>query len=98
MARRSAAAARLLADAVRAACRGLLEERADGLLALDPAVDVDLDEAMALVRTLADAAGRPDGVPADLPRARALLAADILPGGPPPRGSPSSGSGSARSG
>jgi tetratricopeptide (TPR) repeat protein len=63
---------------------GLLEERADGLLALDPAVAVDLDEAMALVRTLADGAGRPDGVPADLPRARTLLAADILPGDPAP--------------
>ena len=63
---------------------GLLEERADGLLALDPAVVVDLDEAMALVRTLADGAGRPEGVPADLPRARALLAADILPGDPAP--------------
>ena len=63
---------------------GLLEERADGLLALDPAVVVDLDGAMALVRTLADGAGRPDGVPADLPRARALLAADILPGDPAP--------------
>ena len=63
---------------------GLLEERADGLLALDPAVEVDLDEAMALVRTLADGAGRPEGVPADLPRARALLAADILPGDPAP--------------
>ena len=63
---------------------GLLEERVDGLLALDPAVEVDLDEAMALVRTLADGAGRPDGVPADLPRARDLLAADILPGDPAP--------------
>jgi tetratricopeptide (TPR) repeat protein len=69
-------------DEVSAAAAGLLEERADGLLALDPAVEVDLDEAMALVRTLADGAGRPDGVPADLPRARDLLAADILPGDP----------------
>lgn len=74
----------LLREVVGEVPAGLLEERADGLLALDPAVVVDLDEAMALVRTLADGAGRPDGVPADLPRARALLAADILPGDPAP--------------
>jgi tetratricopeptide (TPR) repeat protein len=73
-----------LLDEAAAAAAELLEERADGMLALDPAVDVDLDEAMALVRTLAHAPGRPDGVPADLPRARALLAADILPGDPAP--------------
>jgi Bacterial transcriptional activator domain len=73
----------LLEEAV-ASSVGLLEERTDGLLALDPAVTVDLDEAMALVRTLADAPGHPHGVPADLPRARALLAADILPGDPAP--------------
>jgi DNA-binding SARP family transcriptional activator len=73
-----------LLEEATAAAAGLLADRADGLLALDPAVDVDLDEAMALVRTLADAAGRPAGVPADLPRARALLAADILPGDPAP--------------
>ena len=71
-------------DEALAAAAELLEKRADGMLALDPAVDVDLDEAMALVRTLADAAGRPEGVPADLARARALLAADILPGDPAP--------------
>jgi len=70
-------------DEALTAAGELLEERADGMLALDPAVDVDLDEAMALVRTLADAAG-PEGVPADLARARALLAADILPGDPAP--------------
>ena len=69
-------------DDVRAAAAGLLEERPDGMLALDPAVTVDLDEAMALVR--APAAGGPDGVPADLPRARALLATDVLPGDPAP--------------
>lgn len=75
--------AELLAE-TRADAAALLEERADGMLALDPAVDVDLDEAMALVRTLADAAGRPESVPADVSRARALLAADILPGDPAP--------------
>ncbi|MDT7580312.1 MAG: hypothetical protein QOK35_1576 [Pseudonocardiales bacterium] len=75
--------AALLAE-TRADASELLEERADGMIALDPAVDVDLDEAMALVRTLADAAGRPEGVPADVSRARALLAADILPGDPAP--------------
>ena len=74
----------LLREVVGEVPAGLLEERADGLLALDPAVVVDLDEAMALVRTLADGAGRPDGVPADLPRARVLLAADVLPGDPAP--------------
>ena len=72
-----------LLDDATAEAAGLLEERADGMLALDPAVRVDLDEAMALVRELADAAGRP-GVPADLPRATALLAADVLPGEPAP--------------
>jgi DNA-binding SARP family transcriptional activator len=71
-------------DEALTAAAELLEERADGMLALDPAADVDLDEAMALVRTLAHAPGRPDGVPADLPRVRALLGADILPGDPAP--------------
>jgi DNA-binding SARP family transcriptional activator len=54
----------------------------DDALALDPAVDVDLDEAMTLVRALTAAAGAPDGVPADLPAATALLRADVLPGEP----------------
>jgi DNA-binding SARP family transcriptional activator len=53
-----------------------------GTLALAADVAVDLDEAMALVRRLTDAAGRPDGVPADLPAATALLTADVLPGEP----------------
>ena len=50
----------------------------DGTLALDPAVEVDLDEAMALVRALTDASG----VPADLPAAVSLLRGDVLPGEP----------------
>ena len=50
----------------------------DGTLALDPAVEVDLDEALALVRTLTDAGG----VPADLAAAVALLRGDVLPGEP----------------
>jgi DNA-binding SARP family transcriptional activator len=54
----------------------------EGTLALDPAVDVDLDDAMTLVRVLTAAAGAPDGVPADLPAATALLRADVLPGEP----------------
>jgi DNA-binding SARP family transcriptional activator len=77
------------ATALRLLDEALVAPRAAGLLAtdaaadtlrLDPAVRVDLDEAMALVRTLADGAGRPDSVPADLPAATALLRADILPG------------------
>ena len=75
-----------------------MTDAADGTVALDPAVDVDLDEAMALVRALATVPGHPDSVPADLPAATALLARrrparlDATPG------SPSSASGSARSG
>jgi tetratricopeptide (TPR) repeat protein len=61
---------------------GLLEPDTGGPVALDPAVEVDLDAAMALVRTLADAPGRPDSVPDDLPAAAALLRADVLPGWP----------------
>jgi DNA-binding SARP family transcriptional activator len=64
---------------------GLLAEHPEGTagpVALDPTVEVDLDEAMALVRTLAETPGRADGVPADLPAATALLRADILPGEP----------------
>jgi DNA-binding SARP family transcriptional activator len=77
----TAAALSLLDEALAApVAAGLLAD--DGALALDPAVTVDLDEAMALVRALADAPGHPGGVPADLPRATALLAADVLPGEP----------------
>ena len=53
--------------------------RADGTVALDPTVAVDLDEAMTVVRALAELPGHPDTVPADLPSATALLAADVLP-------------------
>ena len=68
-----------------AAAAELLADRADGLLALDPAVDVDLDEAMALVRTLADAAGRAGRRPrGPAPGTGACCAADILPGDPAP--------------
>jgi DNA-binding SARP family transcriptional activator len=78
--------ARQLLDEALAALRGtgLLEPglRSDGPVALDPAVEVDLDAAMALVRALADAPGRPDSIPDDLPAAAALLRADILPGWP----------------
>lgn len=56
---------------------GLLAAGPDGALALAPTVAVDLDEAMALVRELADGAAQ---VPADLPGARALLDTDLLPG------------------
>ncbi len=82
-------AARLLDDAVAdLLAAGLLVERADegqgAPVALHPDVRVDLDEAMSLVRTLTETSGRPAPVPADLSRARALLAADILPGDPAP--------------
>jgi DNA-binding SARP family transcriptional activator len=56
---------------------GLLVVEADGAVALSPTLDVDLDEAMALVRTLSDG---PERVPADLEAARTLLGADLLPG------------------
>jgi hypothetical protein len=58
----------------------LVTEDAHGLVALDPAVVVDLDEAMALVRALATQPGHPETVPADVASATALLAADVLPG------------------
>jgi DNA-binding SARP family transcriptional activator len=51
-----------------------------GHLVLDPAVEVDLDEAMALVRALADAPRRPGTLPDGVPDATALLRHDILPG------------------
>jgi DNA-binding SARP family transcriptional activator len=81
-----APAARQLLDDALASLRstGLLEPELgpDGPVALDPAVEVELDAAMALVRRLADAPGRPNGIPDDLPTAAALLRADILPGWP----------------
>jgi DNA-binding SARP family transcriptional activator len=82
-----AAAAGQLLDEALAALRGtgLLsdpEPGTGGPVALDAAVEVDLDAAMALVRRLADAPGRPDSVPDDLPAAAALLRADVLPGWP----------------
>ncbi len=82
-------AARLLDDAVADLLAvGLLVDRDDdgrgAPVALHPDVRVDLDEAMSLVRTLTETSGRPAPVPADLSRARALLAADILPGDPAP--------------
>ncbi len=68
------AAMRLLDDTVLAVdVTGLLRTDADGALALDPAVDVDLSAAMRLVRALPDVATGDD---LDL----ALLGADILPG------------------
>jgi DNA-binding SARP family transcriptional activator len=72
-----------LLDEVLPAARdaGLLrDDPATGTLALEPAVEVDLDEAMALVRVLTGGAGRPDTVPGDLAAATALLTADLLPG------------------
>lgn len=69
-----AAAMRLLDDAVLAVdVPGLLVTDADGALSLAPDVEVDLAEAMALLRTLPD-------VPAAEDPDLALLAADILPG------------------
>lgn len=68
------AARRLLDDAVAALdVPGLLDEGADGTLALAAGVAVDLTEALALVRGLPALAGTSD---VDL----ALLDADILPG------------------
>lgn len=71
-------AAALLDDAL-AGAGALLTDGADGTVALDPAVTVDLDEAMALVRALAAQPGHPETVPADLAAATALLGADVLP-------------------
>jgi hypothetical protein len=73
-----------LLDEAAAAPRdaGFVTGLPSGTLALADDVAVDLDAAMALVRRLTDGAGRPDGVPADLPAATALLAADVLPGEP----------------
>lgn len=78
----SAAAAAALLDEALAAAGALLADDAggvDGPVALGPAVEVDLDEAMTLVRALAVVPGHPDTVPADLPAATALLSADVLP-------------------
>src|SRR6185312_6086863 len=67
-----------LLDAALADADALLV-RADGTVALEPTVAVDLDEAMTVVRALAELPGHPDTVPADLSSATALLAADVLP-------------------
>lgn len=56
----------------------VLPDDTDGTVALDAGVAVDLDEAMALVRRLA-APPHLATVPADVPAATALLAADVLP-------------------
>ena len=78
-----AAAAAALLDEALAGAGALLVADADGVdrtpVALDPAVEVDLDEAMTLVRALAVVPGHPETVPADLPAAAALLSADVLP-------------------
>ncbi len=65
---------RLLTDAVTAlGVPGLLVESADGALALAPDVEVDLAEAMRLVRVLPE-------IPASDDVDTSLLTADILPG------------------
>ena len=74
-----AATAAALLDQSLVAAAPLLTDATDGTVALDPAVTVDLDEAMALVRELAIVPGHPDSVPADMPVATALLGADVLP-------------------
>ena len=80
-----AAAAAALLDEALAGAGALLADDADGVdgvdgpVALDPAVEVDLDEAMTLVRALAVVPGHPETVPADLPAAAALLSEDVLP-------------------
>src|SRR5690349_21274880 len=67
-------AERLLADAVAAVdVPGLLDENTPGVLALGAEVDVDLAEAMQLIRAL-------PSVAADTPVDTTLLTADILPG------------------
>lgn len=92
----AAAARALLDEAVTAAvAAGLVatgpdthpagaDGRGVGVLTLAADVAVDLHAALALVRSLTDAA--PGGLPADLPEdtvaATALLAADVLPGEP----------------
>jgi DNA-binding SARP family transcriptional activator len=73
------ATATALLDESLASAAPLVTDAADGTVALDPAVTVDLDEAMALVRALAVVPGHPDSVPADLPVANALLGMDLLP-------------------
>jgi DNA-binding SARP family transcriptional activator len=77
----AASAAALLAESLAGAGALLAEDAGDvdGSVELDPAVEVDLDEAMTLVRALAELPGHPDSVPADLPAAAALLSADVLP-------------------
>jgi len=75
----AAAAAALLDESLAGAGPLLADGSPDDPVALDPAVEVDLDEAMTLVRALAVVPGHPDTVPADLPAAAALLSADVLP-------------------
>ena len=75
----AAAAVALLDESLAGAGALLADGGVDGPVALDPAVEVDLDEAMTLVRALAVVPGHPDTVPADLPAAAALLSADVLP-------------------
>jgi tetratricopeptide (TPR) repeat protein len=68
------AAERLLADAVAAVdVPGLLDESDPGVLALGADVEVDLAEAMRLIRSLPT-------MPADTPVDTTVLTADILPG------------------
>ena len=70
----NASGERLLSDAlVAVAVPGLLVERSDGALALAPDVEVDLAEAMHLVRVLPE-------IPASEDTDTKLLTADILPG------------------
>ncbi|MGD9528039.1 MAG: BTAD domain-containing putative transcriptional regulator [Pseudonocardia sp.] len=75
------AGARLLDDAVAAVdVPGLLDESADGSLALAADVKVDLAEAMALVRALPDVPLRGSDAAATPRPDLSLLSADILPG------------------
>ena len=70
----AASGERLLADAVAAVdVPGLLDETEPGVLALGADVQVDLAEAMRLIRTL-------PSLPADTPVDTTVLTADILPG------------------
>jgi DNA-binding SARP family transcriptional activator len=75
----SADGAGLVGSADGAEAGALVTATAD-TVALAPDVAVDLDEAMALVRTLAGQPGHPETVPADVPAATALLSAEVLPG------------------
>ena len=68
-----------LLDEALADAAALVTAEGVDTVALDPAVAVDLDEAMALVRALATVPGHPDTVPADPSAATALLGSDVLP-------------------